>query len=511
MRKRVPALVAIGACAILRAAWAQGPGERTELEKLKAQLASLQQQIDTLRRAIEAREAASELPVRTAPEKAGALEGPLTFHIGSAFLTPVGFVDFTTINRNTTLGSGIGSNFGAIPFGNTSQGRLSESRFSAQNSRVGLRVDAPVGSAKVLGYLEADFLGFTPANAAVSTNSDTLRLRLYWVDVRQGRFEMLAGQSWSMLTPNRVGISALPADLFYSQAIDTNYMAGLTWTRQPGIRVRYHPSRTVTMGLALESSEQYIGGSAGGGTVVLPAGLGPAITGGNELNNGNTALSVPNLHPDIIAKIAFDPKTAPGHALHLEMAALESTFQDFNPITGIHYTKAGGGVSANASVELFRGFHVLTNNYYSDGGGRYLFGQAPDVVIKANGDIGLVHASSTVSGFEWTHNDTLFYGYYGGIRIGRYSVVDPADGKLVGYGYPGSPASHNRNIQEISLGFNRTFWKDPRYGALNLMGQYGYLSRKPWFVAAGQPDAAHQHLVYMNLRYTLPGSPPAIQ
>ena len=54
--------------------------------------------------------------------------------------------------------------------------------------------------------------------------------------------EFLAGQSWSMLTPNRIGISALPGDLFYSQVIDINYMAGLTWTRQPGARILYHPS-----------------------------------------------------------------------------------------------------------------------------------------------------------------------------------------------------------------------------------------------------------------------------
>jgi hypothetical protein len=551
MIKRAFPAVVIGACILLvpAAAVAQAPSEKAELERLKTQLASLQEQMNKLQRAIEAQQktsrtvtspadskpAPNNLVASTSPmlppsvgsarrlgnlsvpglsmmqKEATQQPSPLSFHIGSAFITPVGFMDFTSVNRNTTLGSGIGSNFGAIPYSNTPQGKLSESRFSAQNSRIGLRVDAPVNGATVLGYLEADFLGLVPANAAVTSNSDSLRLRLYWVDVRKGPFEIVGGQSWSMLTPNRKGISALPSDLFYSQVIDVNYMAGLTWSRQPGIRFLLHPSRSVTMGIAVENPEQYIGGSGGGSTVVLPTALVTPISGANQVDNGTTTLNVPNLHPDIIAKVAFDPKTPPGHALHFEIAGLESTFKDYNMLTSTHYTKAGGGVSANLNFELLKNLRLITNNYYSDGGGRYLFGQAPDLVIKGNGDIGLVHASSTVSGFELTHKNTLLYGYYGGIYIGRYSVIDPATGKPVGYGYTGSSNSQNRNIQEITFGFNQTFWKDPRYGALNLMGQYAYLSRAPWFVAPGTPEDAHQHQVYFNLRYTLPGSAPTIE
>src|SRR5882762_5076639 len=73
---------------------------------------------------------------------------------------------------------------------------------------------------------ELDFLGFVPGNAAVTSNSDGLRLRLYWVDVRKDKLELFGGQSWSMLTANRRGLSALPSDLFYSQDINANYQAG---------------------------------------------------------------------------------------------------------------------------------------------------------------------------------------------------------------------------------------------------------------------------------------------
>ena len=69
----------------------------------------------------------------------------------------------------------------------------------------------------------------------------------------------------------------------------------------------------------------------------------------------------------------------------------------------------------------------------------------------------------------------------------------------------------SRTIHEATFGFSQTFWKDPRWGALNFMGQYSYLQRNPWAVAAGQPKNARLNMVFLNLRYTLPGAPPAIE
>src|SRR5579863_1538301 len=182
-----------------------------------------------------------------APQQAMVAESPLQLHIGSATITPVGFMDFTAVLRTTNPGSGIGTNFGSIPYNTGVTGNIGEFRLSAQNSRVGLRVDANVHGANVLGYMESDFLGANPANVAVTSNSNSMRLRLYWVDVRKDMFEVLAGQSWSMLTPNRRGLSALPGDLFYSQDMDVNYQNGLTWSRQPQIRFIVHPNDKVAM------------------------------------------------------------------------------------------------------------------------------------------------------------------------------------------------------------------------------------------------------------------------
>ena len=55
--------------------------------------------------------------------------------------------------------------------------------------------------------------------------------------------------------------------------------------------------------------------------------------------------------------------------------------------------------------------------------------------------------------------------------IGRNVAID-TNGKPVGYGYAGSANNQNRAINEFTFGFNQTMWASPRYGAINVMGQY---------------------------------------
>jgi hypothetical protein len=42
------------------------------------------------------------------------------------------------------------------------------------------------------------------------------------------------------------------------------------------------------------------------------------------------------------------------------------------------------------------------------------------------------------------------------------------------------------------------------------MGQYSYLERRPWAVAVNQPKVAHNSTIFLNLRYTLPGTAPKL-
>src|SRR5271157_5089961 len=455
---------------------------------------------------------------------------PLQFHIGSATFTPLGFMDFTSVWRNHAAGGNIGTSFGSIPYATSTSGilpyttNLSEFRLSIQNSRIGFRADADVMGAHVIGYMEADFLG-TPAstNIAVSSNSQLLRSRLYWVDLNTGHFELLGGQTWGLITPGRVGISPIPGDLFYSQDIDVNYQAGLFWGRIPELRFVYHPTKQVAFAVALDSPDQYGGGSSGGGSVVLPSALSATSAYAGELDFGASSggIATPNVAPDVIAKLAFDPNKR----VHVEIGGVERNFKLYYPgaaavaatsttpaiaaIPSSDFSAEGGGGFANLHVEIAKGFRLLTNNFWSDGGGRYIFGQAPDLIAHADGSISLVHSGSTVTGFEFTQKKTMIYGYYGGIYVMRNTAVD-STGKYIGYGYTGASAGQNRAIQEATVGFNQTIWKDAKWGAVNFMGQYSYLTRAPWYVASGQPLNANINMLFFNLRYTLPGSAPTM-
>jgi hypothetical protein len=208
--------------------------------------------------------------------------------------------------------------------------------------------------------------------------------------------------------------------------------------------------------------------------------------------------------PDVIAKVAFDPSSS----VHVEFGGLYREFEVYNTNTSRNYSANGTGEFLNFNVELFRGFRLVANGYLSDGGGRYIFGQAPDLIARADGSLSPVKSRSSVSGFEYTNGGTLLYAYYGGVTVDRNVALD-TNGKYVGYGYAGAPTGQNHTIQEETLGFTQTFWKDPKYGALALMGQVSHLSRAPWSVASGQPSNAQLNMVYLNVRYLFPGAAPA--
>jgi hypothetical protein len=483
-------------------------------------------------------------------------ESPLFIKIGGAEFYPLGFMDATNIFRSTNMttqgGGSIGTSFGSIPFGNTVLGRDTEDKFSAQNSRIGLRTHANVAGGDLTGYLEADFLGYLAPSGNVTSNSDSLRLRLYWVDYRRGMWEVLGGQSWSLLTPNRNGLSALPGDLFYGQEMDTNYYLGLTYTRAAGIRVIAHPTKNWAIGVSLENPQQLLPS-----TVTLPSTVPaqfnvPATTNvtctvsptcptgtvavvvsapnvyGNQFdtNSGNTSstngvnnTSIPNLLPDVIVKTAFDANPD-GHHVHFDVAGILRTFKALNlvqstfnsptgttPVNSVYSTIHGGGAAYTLNVELVKNLHFINTGFYSYGGGRYIGNTSgPDVIIKADGSLSAIHSGSGLAGFEYQVTPKwLFYGYYSAAYFGRNVTAATAAGTgLAGYGFSGSNNSSDRYLYEPQFGFIQTMWRNPSYGDIKLITQYAYVSRTPWFVAAGQPATAHTSMVYIDLRYDLP-------
>ena len=152
---------------------------------------------------------------------------PLTIRIGDADILPGGFIEALAIVRSTNVGSGAATPIATIPFDNTPQGHLHETRLSAQTSRLNVLGTTKVGNATVKGFVEIDFLGNDAGNTFVYTNSHIPRMRHAWAQYASGKFEFTAGQAWTLLVPNRNGLSPASADVFVTQNLDANIQAGL--------------------------------------------------------------------------------------------------------------------------------------------------------------------------------------------------------------------------------------------------------------------------------------------
>jgi hypothetical protein len=317
-------------------------------------------------------------------------------------------------------------------------------------------------------------------------------MRLYWAQVIKGRFEFLAGQSWSFMTPGRIGLSPMPGDIFYTQVVDTNYQMGLIWGRTPQFRFIVHPSSVVSAGVSIENPDQYVGSS-----VVLPAAFVPS-----EVDNGTATTQPANPYPDIIGKIAFDPKTGSTHQ-HVDAAVLVRGFKTYNPATARSFGETGTAFSVNAVLEPVKNVRFGATSFFSSGGGRYIANtNLPDFIVNADFSMSAVNSRAFIVGPEVTVGKSLLYAYY------SYAHADPkvstdVDGRPIGFGVNGSNAA-NHTLTEATAGVTQTFFRDPKVGGMLLQVQYSYVQRTPFSVPAATPSDARVHMVYVNVRYMLP-------
>ena len=440
---------------------------------------------------------------------------PLYFEIGRAHFTPGGFVDLTEFTRTKNLGSGIATAFQSVPYNNTLQGLLTETHFSAQYSRLSLKVDAPVtDSTSLTGYVETDFLGFQPANAYITSNSNSLRMRVFWANIKHNKWEVLAGQEWSLLTPNRVGLSPYTPDVFYTYNEDPNFQVGLIWARQGQFRVVYHATPKLAIGVSAENPQQIAPAS-----VVFPS-----TTFLAQFDNTSSATNatsatintfVPNLHPDIVVKVAYDWGLM-GRPFHVEVGGVIRSFKVFNPFANNTDTITGGGGSINLNLRVIRNLTLIANSFYGDGGGRYIEGLGPDAIVKPNGTLSAVHSGAGLGGLEWQPNRRyMFDAYYGAAYFEKNFGLFPTPGSTcngragflcVGFGFPGSPNTTNRLIQEATFDAIPTLWSSEEYGRFQVIAQYSYLVRSPWstLTTPPTPKNAHLSMVYAGIRYILP-------
>jgi hypothetical protein len=439
-------------------------------------------------------------------------ESPLgVFKIGDAVLTPGGFVDIENIFRTTNTQSNIATSFAAIPFSNTPQGNVTEFRTTAQYSRLNLKVaDNKFHGNDIIGYVEGDFSGNDAPSVYQSVNPHTNRLRLYFADFRRGKWEFLGGQTWSWLTPNRTGIGPMPSDLAITYNEDQNIGVGLAYTRAAEFRVAYHPDEHWAMGVGIEDSNQFIGNY-----VALPAAF---TTVGSQFDNGGQ-IGAANAFPDILSKVTYD-RDLSGRHLHAEVTGLftgaHASVKSIGADSFTSHRAVGGGAQIAANYELLPKLLLLGNAFWSDGGAHYLVGTGPQLVVRPNAagtdiTLSMLHAGAGSVGLEWIASPKeAFAVYYAADYYGRDFFPDTTNttqpGTIIGYGGPGSPNTNNRAIQEATFDWLQTFWKQPRYGALQSYVQYSYLTRAPWFVAPGNPNNAHLSMIYFGFRYVLPST-----
>ena len=535
-------------------AQANPPSSSTVADDLKAmreaiaaqqkQIAQQQQQIESLTKALDAKTTVAphvenatltnNAPVNNTPniqsDTDKPKESPLSFRIGGAEFTPGGFLDFENVFRSTNTGNVAATNFWAIPFSNNvnGAGHLTEYRSTGQYSRINLKVTTKFKGSDVTGYVEADFNGNDAANVFVTSNPHTMRARLYWADIKHGKFELLAGQTWGLQTPNRVGVSPAPADLAVTIGEDAQTHVGLNYTRAAALRLGYHFSDKFVWAVEAQNPQQFVGQGA---EVTFPAAFtGPLAT---QLDNAATA-TVPNLSPDIITKFAYDSSLNARH-FHFEAGGIMTTAK-----VAVTPTLAGaavathsaieGGIIGAANVEVVKNVRFLASGMYGPGMGRYAIGMGPQVVVVpvaattggacTNGTTGgcdvhvsPVHAGDILLGSEIQLGAKSQLGaYYGGAYFQRNAFPDlsaaGAVKPIIGFGGAGVPAAvagvSNRALQEGTLDFIQTFWKSPQYGSVLTVMQGSYITRSPWFVPANSPKNAHLFQVFVSLRYVLP-------
>lgn len=465
-------------------------------------------------------------------------ESPLSFRIGGTEFTPGGFVDFENVFRTTNTGGNITTPFGTIPFNNvaTGSGQLSEFRSTGQYSRYNLKVSGKYGENNIVGYIEGDFNGNDANNVLITSNPHTNRLRLYWGDFRRGNWEILAGQTWGMQTPNRVGLSPMPSDVFVPIGEDAQTHVGLPYTRAAELRVVYHFSDHFQWGVAMQNPDQF----QGAGFITTPAAFATPLT--QQLDSG-AAVTVPSLFPDIHTKMAWDSDMNGKH-MHFELgglitsvkiAAQQLTVGAPTPLSGpfLKSSAIGAGVNGALNVELVKGFRLVANGIWGDGIGRYLIALSPQTVIVPiqTGPTSfiinpnLVRAGAGIIGAEATVHKSQFGAYWGGNYAQRNAFADisaantagapiscgPGQPLLnkpcIGFGGTNSANTANRAIQEGSFDWTQTFWRNPQYGAVQLVTQTSYVTRAPWFVAQTPvvaPKNAHLMMGFVSLKYILP-------
>jgi len=288
-------------------------------------------------------------------------KGPATIRFKGVNITPGGYIEAATVNRQRAESSDINTPFNSLPFSNNATGKLAEMNFTARQSRLSLLVETKLGETKVSGYYEADFLGTGVTSNNRQSNSYVFRQRQLFgrVDFASG-WAFSAGQMWSLATENKKGI-VNRAEWFPLQ-IDPQYVVGYTWQRAYAARVSKSFGDKLTLAVSAEGSQETLGGrgfssycstaivgaacNSTTGTVNTNSFIFAPGSGGGLYNFVDTTGYSVNKIPDFLVKAAFDPGFG-----HYEVYGILSEFQNrVYPCAVVSITAAQAATVTNVTV-----------------------------------------------------------------------------------------------------------------------------------------------------------------
>jgi len=146
-------------------------------------------------------------------------------NLGGLTITPGGLLNLNGESRSAATINSVATSFGNIPL----TAEAGQSLITMRDSRLDLKGQIPVGNVQFDAYLESDFMNFTAGQSP-------WRWRQYWGQARAGKWEILGGQAWSLLRPNRKGISS-DQGLMHTDVIDPAYQVGLLGSRVRQVRL----------------------------------------------------------------------------------------------------------------------------------------------------------------------------------------------------------------------------------------------------------------------------------
>jgi hypothetical protein len=440
-------------------------------------------------------------------------------HCKGLTLTPIGFAAAEGVWRQKNLTADIGSSYGAIPFDNTTAAKMSEFRATGRQSRIGMLGEAKANDNKLTGYWEADFLGVGISSNSNESNSYVLRIRQYWGQLTtKDNLSFDAGQMWSLLTPSKKGL--LPRAEHVPLTIEAQYAVGFDWARQAGFRL-VQQRDVASWGIALEESQTTFAARN------APANIVVGQTGGSQLNS--TANYSTDVAPDLIAKVAFDPK---GFG-HWELEAIGRLMRDrvVDPTNVSGGTRmlnsAGGGVGFGVFYPVMSGNRSVVDlglsGLVGNGIGRYGTSQLSDATIGGDTALQPIKGGHALLSIEAHPTPQLDVYGYGGVEYADRTAFTNAAGKGVGYGSPlnvntgcttealptgpfapasGPCAADTRSMYQGNLGFWYRFYRGAS-GTVQWGMQYSHTKRSAWSGVGGEPVGS-DNMLFSSFRYVLP-------